>query len=68
MSKLKPVPEQEAWLGGWETAGSGLRRYDRPNYSKYAERDAFAAGWNARAQHIALDYQDDVPLPASNSH
>ena len=68
MSNFNPLPEQEAWLDGWEAAGSEPKRYDSPNYSKHAERDAFTAGWNARAKHIALGYQNDVPLPAANSN
>lgn len=63
MNAGETTPEDEAWMDGWETAGSFATHYDCKDYTTSTEREAFVAGWNARMEHIALGYQHDVPFP-----
>lgn len=66
MRRYKTAAEIEAFRDGWNTAGNGGHQHERPNYLTRKERDAFAVGWDERAERIALGYRDN-DLPISNS-
>lgn len=56
--KYSPA-EVAAWTDGWQTAGRGQPRSARPAYSHNEDREAFNAGWDERAERIAMGYKDE---------
>jgi hypothetical protein len=49
--------ESEAYRDGWNAADGGAPRTSRPNYQTHLEREAFNAGWDARAERQRKERQ-----------
>ena len=66
MGRRKQVSEHEktAFTEGWQAAGRGSSRHERPNYSDSRDRESFDEGFMARCERLRMGYKDE---PASTS-